>query len=271
MRAGFRYIWNCLLWKWKGSDVAIKRIKSSCYSEWSQFPWVINGLIEAFISLQRLGRFLSCTELNSNWGNFGAIQVKRGEICPSGNHNEKKIEDVQEMSIIIQNAEFVWFSSQQEYQNLVLKQISVETPKGLLTVVLGEVGAGKSSLLSAILGEMRLIEGEISQHDSVAYIPLASWIQSGTVCDNILFGKEYDRDRYTEVLAACALLFEGKKCNDSEKPEVKIRPLWKRLLRKGIQNFSPPINYVQIYPKSWLLWKRSWLPCNLKMMPMRML
>ena len=187
------------------------------------------------------------------------------------NHNEKKIEDVQEMSIIIQNAEFVWFSSQQEYQNLVLKQISVETPKGLLTVVLGEVGAGKSSLLSAILGEMRLIEGEISQHDSVAYIPLASWIQSGTVCDNILFGKEYDRDRYTEMLAACALLFEGKKCNDSEKPEVKIRPLWKRLLRKGIQNFSPPINYVQIYPKSWLLWKRSWLPCNLKMMPMRML
>ena len=36
MRAGFRYIWNCLLWKWKGSDVAIKRIKASCYSEWCQ-------------------------------------------------------------------------------------------------------------------------------------------------------------------------------------------------------------------------------------------
>jgi ATP-binding cassette subfamily C (CFTR/MRP) protein 10 len=189
----------------QGSDVAIKRIKASCYSEWCQFPWVINGLIEAFISLQRLGRFLSCTELNSNWGNFGAIQVKRGEICPSGNHNEKKIEDVQEMSIIIQNAEFVWSSSQQECQNPVLKQISVEIPKGLLTVVLGEVGAGKSSLLSAILGEMRLIKGEISQHGSVAYVPQAPWIQSGTVCDNILFGKEYDRDRYTEVLAACAL------------------------------------------------------------------
>lgn len=171
----------------------------------NSFPWVINGLIEAFISLQRLGRFLSCTELNSNWGNFGAIQVKRGEICPSGNHNEKKIEDVQEMSIIIQNAEFVWSSSQQECQNPVLKQISVEIPKGLLTVVLGEVGAGKSSLLSAILGEMRLIKGEISQHGSVAYVPQAPWIQSGTVRDNILFGKEYDRDRYTEVLAACAL------------------------------------------------------------------
>lgn len=169
----------------------------------NSFPWVINGLIEAFISLQRLGRFLSCTELNSNQGGIGALQVKRGGIFPSGNHNEKIVEDMQDISI--KNAEYVWSNSQQECQTPVLKQISVEIPKGLLTVVLGEVGAGKSSLLSAILGEMRMIKGEISKHGSVAYVPQAPWILSGTVRDNILFGNEYDGDRYTEVLAACAL------------------------------------------------------------------
>ncbi|KAH9303626.1 hypothetical protein KI387_008030, partial [Taxus chinensis] len=171
----------------------------------NSFPWVINGLIEAFISLQRLGKFLSCTELNSCSIKNDAAESYRGDACHSNSCKENSYKDVQHMALIVQNAECVWSNSQQEHQNPILKQISLKFPKGWLTVIIGQVGSGKSSLLSAILGEMRFIKGNISRQGSVAYVPQAPWIQSATVRDNILFGKEYDGDRYAEVLRACAL------------------------------------------------------------------
>lgn len=40
---------------------------------------------------------------------------------------------------------------------------------------------------------------------SVAYVPQSAWIQSGTVRDNILFGKPMNDAVYKQVLDACAL------------------------------------------------------------------
>uniref|UniRef100_A0A8C3AEQ9 ATP-binding cassette, sub-family C (CFTR/MRP), member 3 n=1 Tax=Cyclopterus lumpus TaxID=8103 RepID=A0A8C3AEQ9_CYCLU len=76
---------------------------------------------------------------------------------------------------------------------------------GSLLAVVGHVGCGKSSLISALLGEVEKLEGEVSTRGSVAYVPQQAWIQNATLRDNILFGKPYNEPKYCCVLEACAL------------------------------------------------------------------
>ena len=63
----------------------------------------------------------------------------------------------------------------------------------------------QSSLLSALLGEMPLIQGNVNIHGRIAYVSQQPWVFPGTVRSNILFGKKYEKDRYEEVIKACAL------------------------------------------------------------------
>ena len=83
--------------------------------------------------------------------------------------------------------------------------INLSVPKGGLVAVVGEVGSGKSSLLSAALGEMIKLEGSVNVLGSRAFVPQQAWIQNLTLKDNVLFGNELNEERYKQVLAACAL------------------------------------------------------------------
>ncbi|KAM5163075.1 ATP-binding cassette sub-family C member 5 [Mantella aurantiaca] len=83
--------------------------------------------------------------------------------------------------------------------------IDLEIEKGKLVGVCGSVGSGKTSLMSAILGQMTLLEGSIAANGSVAYVAQQAWILNATLRDNILFGKEYEEERYNTVLSVCCL------------------------------------------------------------------
>jgi len=76
-----------------------------------------------------------------------------------------------------------------------------------LNVIVGPTGAGKSSLLLALLGEMRLTKGNLSLPDirSRAYVAQTPWIFHGTIRENILFSTSYDAKRYHHVIEMCAL------------------------------------------------------------------
>ena len=88
---------------------------------------------------------------------------------------------------------------------------SFSLKQGTLTVVAGKVGCGKSSLLSALLGEMSMVEnneknkGTVVFRGTVAYCAQEPWIQNATLRDNIIFGSPFDEERYEQVLNACAL------------------------------------------------------------------
>ena len=58
-----------------------------------------------------------------------------------------------------------------------LKDINMEIPKGQLTAIVGPVGTGKTSLLEALIGEMRRTNGSVTFNGSVAYCPQSAWIQ----------------------------------------------------------------------------------------------
>lgn len=96
---------------------------------------------------------------------------------------------------------------------ITLRDINCHIPSGSLVAVVGTVGSGKSSLLSAILGELEPI------HDSKVYLPRPQgrkdgfvsfcsqtpWVVNDTLRGNILFGRHFDSERYEEVIDACAL------------------------------------------------------------------
>uniref|UniRef100_A0A3Q3W3M0 Cystic fibrosis transmembrane conductance regulator n=1 Tax=Mola mola TaxID=94237 RepID=A0A3Q3W3M0_MOLML len=91
------------------------------------------------------------------------------------------------------------------YVTPVLKNISLYLEKGKMLAVAGSTGAGKSSLLMMILGELVPSEGKIRHSGRISFSPQTSWIMPGTIRDNILFGLTYDEYRYTSVIKACQL------------------------------------------------------------------
>ncbi|XP_026544378.1 multidrug resistance-associated protein 5 isoform X3 [Notechis scutatus] len=87
----------------------------------------------------------------------------------------------------------------------VLYNVDLEIEKGKLVGICGSVGSGKTSLISAILGQMTLLEGSIAVDGNFAYVAQQAWILNATLRDNILFGKEFEEERYNMVLNDCCL------------------------------------------------------------------
>lgn len=65
------------------------------------------------------------------------------------------------------------------------------------------MGSGKSSLVSALLGEMTKVEGRVSIDGSVAYVAQTAWIINATLKENVLMGRPLDEARYQKVLDVC--------------------------------------------------------------------
>lgn len=86
-----------------------------------------------------------------------------------------------------------------------LDDINANFPKGKLIGIIGPVGEGKSSFLQVLLRELPLDSGTITIYGSVSYCSQESWVFGGSIRQNILFGQDMDRDRFEEIIKACAL------------------------------------------------------------------
>ncbi|TYH96058.1 hypothetical protein ES332_A12G152500v1 [Gossypium tomentosum] len=147
------------------------------------FPQSMISLSQAVISLERLDSFMTSKELSNS-------SVERQEGCDD------------RVGVEIKNGAFSWDDEKGEQ---VLKNINLEIKKGELAAIVGTVGSGKSSLLASVLGEMHKISGKVKLCGTTAYVAQSSWIQSGTIEDNILFGLPMNREKYREVIRACCL------------------------------------------------------------------
>ncbi|KAL2918912.1 hypothetical protein HK105_201746 [Polyrhizophydium stewartii] len=86
-----------------------------------------------------------------------------------------------------------------------LQDITLDIPRGSLVAVVGSVGSGKSSFLSALIGGMRKTAGDSALFGSVAYCAQEPWILTGTIEENIVFGNDAVRDRIPAAIAAACL------------------------------------------------------------------
>ncbi|KAJ3103717.1 Multidrug resistance-associated protein 1 [Phlyctochytrium planicorne] len=104
-----------------------------------------------------------------------------------------------------------------------LRNINLQAPKGGLTAVVGAVGSGKSSLISAMIGEMKSNRGSVTFSGSVGYTTQQAWIVNASVKENILFGRPYDEKKYNEVVRACCLLPDFAVLPDGDLSEIGER------------------------------------------------
>ncbi|KAI3703062.1 hypothetical protein L6452_28817 [Arctium lappa] len=146
-------------------------------------PDSISVFFQTKVSLDRIATFLRLNDIDSN----AIDKVPRGSS---------------DTAIEIINGNFSWDVTS---PNPTLKDINIKVNRGTRVAVCGTVGSGKSSLLSCILGEVSKISGSVKVAGTKAYVAQSPWIQSGKIEDNILFGREMDRERYDKVLEACSL------------------------------------------------------------------
>ncbi|XP_057563502.1 ATP-binding cassette sub-family C member 4-like [Hippopotamus amphibius kiboko] len=160
------------------------------------FPMAIEKVSEAVVSIRRIRNFLSLDEIS--------------QCNPQLPSDGKTIVHMQDFTAF-------WNKTS---ETPALRGLSFTVRPGELLAVIGPVGAGKSSLLSAVLGELPPSQGLVTVHGRIAYVPQQPWVFSGTVRSNILFGKKYEKERYEKVIKACALEEDLQFWGDGDLTEI---------------------------------------------------
>ncbi|KAJ3321041.1 hypothetical protein HDU76_000167 [Blyttiomyces sp. JEL0837] len=104
-----------------------------------------------------------------------------------------------------------------------LRNINLTIERGSLVAVVGTVGSGKSSLLHAIIGEMKRTTGTVTFSGTMGYAPQSAWIQNANLRDNVLFGRPYDCEQYLKALRDCALEQDLKVLPDGDLTSIGER------------------------------------------------
>ncbi|XP_030839751.1 ATP-binding cassette, sub-family C (CFTR/MRP), member 1 isoform X4 [Strongylocentrotus purpuratus] len=146
----------------------------------SIMPNLISNMVQTSVSLKRLEKFLKNEQLDpQNVDHF----------------------NMPGHSITVDSGHFTW----DREEKTTLTNINLDIKQGSLVAVVGQVGCGKSSLLSALLGEMEKVDGKVFVQGSVAYVPQQAWIQNATLRSNIVFSGDLHVTKYKHVIQSCAL------------------------------------------------------------------
>uniref|UniRef100_A0A669BW96 ATP-binding cassette, sub-family C (CFTR/MRP), member 8 n=1 Tax=Oreochromis niloticus TaxID=8128 RepID=A0A669BW96_ORENI len=169
---------------------------------------VVRSTVKALVSVQKLSEFFSSDEI-------GDEQEPKATLpTGSSNHNQNRYQAVVRPgpSFQISNGYFTWVDGAPTLSN-----VDIKIPFGKLTMIVGQVGCGKSSLLLAALGEMQRVSGTVTwnslphftvtaSNSPVAYASQKAWLLNATVVENITFeiisGKQ---KKYKAVIEACSL------------------------------------------------------------------
>ncbi|XP_077880855.1 ATP-binding cassette sub-family C member 6 [Ictidomys tridecemlineatus] len=146
-------------------------------------PLSVHLLVQAWVSFSRLAAFLGLEEVDRS-EDVRAASLATGQD-----------------GVAVHNGTFAWSREGPP----CLHRISLTVPQGCLLAVVGPVGSGKSSLLSALLGELSTVEGSVSIKGPVAYVPQEAWVQNSSVVENVCFRQPLDLPWLDRVLEACAL------------------------------------------------------------------
>ncbi|XP_050792329.1 ATP-binding cassette sub-family C member 9 [Gopherus flavomarginatus] len=201
---------------------------------------VVRFAVKAVISVQKLNEFLISDEIgDDSWRSAESSVTYESCKKHTGLHTkainrkqplrhqldsyeqplrrQPRPFEIDDIAIKVTNGYFSWGSGL-----ATLSNINIRIPTGQMTMIVGQVGCGKSSLLLAILGEMQTLEGKVHWNNinetdpscdatrsrnrySVAYAAQKPWLLNATVEENIIFGSPFNKQRYKAVTDACSL------------------------------------------------------------------
>ncbi len=172
----------------------------------NQLPWSIGFVGNGFISLKRIKTFLT------------------REDAPESKTEESEVV-TGDYAVLLKTKALTWtkVNENKEGEKLfALRNLDLCVKPFTLNMIIGNIGSGKTALLSAILGELRFLEipqdveelrifkteNNIVTNGNIAYVPQNPWLQKKSVRENILFGKDFDPAYYKKCLEACDLLVD---------------------------------------------------------------
>ncbi|KAK1940423.1 ABC transporter C family member 12 [Phytophthora citrophthora] len=185
----------------------------------NMFPLGVASLSQAAVTYRRMDEYLGSDEVldqvTSDSPAPGTISVRDAHFRWS-----PEVSDVVIGSSEAVPEEHIHVAQVHE---LSLEGVNLEVDAGSLVMIVGSVGAGKSSLLSALLGEMMLVDGSVNVSGGLSYVSQESWIRNATVKENILFEEELDEERYAQVLEATQLTLDLQALPDGDQTEIGER------------------------------------------------
>ncbi|KAI1115856.1 P-loop containing nucleoside triphosphate hydrolase protein [Nemania sp. NC0429] len=205
-------------------------------------PLVIGTIVDAWSSMKRVQSFMLSEDQEDaaefNPENESAVDIKHAsftwERTPTQengqaekNGSPKKV--IKPSAKVEEGAETSESKSDtdstlaEEREPFKLEDLNLAIGRKELIAVIGSVGSGKTSLLAALAGDMRRTSGEVILGASRAFCPQYAWIQNASVRQNILFGKDMDREWYKEVIKACALQPDLDMLPDGDATEIGER------------------------------------------------
>uniref|UniRef100_A0A2K6SMD3 ATP-binding cassette sub-family C member 8 n=1 Tax=Saimiri boliviensis boliviensis TaxID=39432 RepID=A0A2K6SMD3_SAIBB len=195
---------------------------------------VVRSTVKALVSVQKLSEFLSSAEIREEQcapreptpqgpaSKYQAVPLKvvnrkrparedcRGLTGPLQSLVASTDGDAENCCVQIMGGYFTWTPDGIP----TLSNITIRVPQGQLTMIVGQVGCGKSSLLLAALGEMQKVSGAVFWKGKppfnhllspVAYASQKPWLLNATVEENIIFEGPFNKQRYKMVIEACSL------------------------------------------------------------------
>ena len=227
-------LWSLAATIWSGVPVLITFISFLMYTTVQKQPLVPSVAFPAVsmfgllrIPLDQLADMVAHVQESK-------VSVDRVEEFLAEEETEKYLQlrgtrraHVGETRIALKHATLTWGSispdaSKESAGAFRLIDVDVEFQIGKLNVIAGPTGSGKTSLLMALLGEMKLLDGTVyipggavrqelrpdpttGLTESVAYCAQQAWLVNDTIKENILFASPFEPKRYKAVIAACAL------------------------------------------------------------------
>ncbi|KAI0312306.1 multidrug resistance-associated ABC transporter [Amylostereum chailletii] len=200
-------------------------------------PETLINMLQSLVSLRRIEKYLHGTE----------VEV----VPPLGSST---------LPVAFRNATITWpqdrsrsgsssisvgpsAASTPRSNKFILVDLSLDFPKGELSLVCGKLGSGKTLLLLSLLGEVDLLTGQVScprtPPDAIAsftnvipkpedwivegvcaYVPQSAWLRNASIKDNILFNLPFDEERYQRTLEVCALVNDLRILEDGDESEI---------------------------------------------------
>lgn len=153
-------------------------------------PTIIFNVVNARVAMRRISDFLNRDEVR---------------VSDEGDHTE----GVPAGEVTIANGCFAWDEDGEADAPPTLRDVNLTCAPGTLTMVVGGVGCGKSSLLATVFRQISRVKGSVRVGGKLAYVPQTAWIMNETLRENVLLGLPMDEERCASACSETRWLSSG--------------------------------------------------------------